>query len=129
MANGLPDFASIATNLVVITGAIGAAVAGSVTVIKEMRKKLIEVFEDKDGNVEAREPKQIAGVSIMENTTMLMLSESLRDTRESTDDNTHVLRNIEEAITENTREVSRFREEVRELRHDLALEAARRGRQ
>lgn len=128
MANGLPDFASIAANVVVITAAIGAASAGSFSAIKEIRKKFIEIFEDKDGNIETRAAQQIAGVSIMENTTMLMLSEALRDGRESTDDNTQVLRSIEEAVTENTREVCRFREEVRELRHELALEAARRGR-
>ena len=103
---GVPDFTTIAANAVVFAAAIGAAAAGSLAAVKVIKNKWLELFDPKDNdrNGQAR----VTGGVILENTSMLMWSESMRDLRE--------------AIEENTRE-------QRETRHEMALDReARRHR-
>lgn len=70
------DTKTFVVNLGVITAAIAAAVVGSLTAVKSIKKSFIEVFKDDD---KGKPDVKVASAMIMETTTLLMWSESNRD--------------------------------------------------
>lgn len=93
---GVPDVTTIAANAVVFAAAIGAAAAGSLAAVRVIKKQWLELFEpDEKGNNSI----SVTGGVIMENMTMIQLTEALRD----------------------------LKEEAREWRYEIAIERARRN--
>lgn len=117
----IPDVTTFAANLVVFLAAIGAAVAGSLAMVKKVKKDWEETFPKSTttsvapasaGGGDVVTQRQMIGTLMMETTTAAMLSESqsrLADTMDEVKDEMRDLRNA----------VCAFRDETRELRHEL----------
>jgi hypothetical protein len=85
-----PDFISIVTNAAVFFAAVGTVIAAIWTAVKKIKS-----VEGADSKTTAR----VLGGSIMENTTLLMWSESNRDVVEAIHLNTREMMELRFAVT------------------------------
>jgi hypothetical protein len=83
-----PDFVTITTNAGVFLAAIGTVIAAIWTAVKK-----IKTFED------PKSADKVIGGSIMDNTTMLMWSESNRDVAEALRETQKELMELRFAVT------------------------------
>lgn len=110
-AKHVPDIATFAANIVVFLAAIGAAVAGSMAMVKKIKTGWEDTFpKPAQGDVITRQ--SVTGALLMETTTAAMLSDSQRSLCEQTSEATDETRELRFAIT-------RLTDEMRELRHEM----------
>ncbi len=79
--HNVPDVTTFAANVVVFLAAVAAAVAGSMTAVKAIKKSWSDLSTDEDNT-----KTTVASAMIIETTTVLMLSESQRDLAKATDE-------------------------------------------
>lgn len=72
----VPDVTTFAANVVVFLAAIAAAVAGSMSAVKKIKKAWLESIKDDEKPIPSQ---KLIGTLLMETTTAAMLSESQRD--------------------------------------------------
>ncbi len=118
LAKHVPDVTTFAANLVVFFVAIGAAVAGSMAMLKKIREGWEGAFPAKVSSSNAgngdivTQSRNMVGALLMETTTAAMLSDSQRSLCEQTEGNTDEMRELRFAVT-------RLTDAVTELRHEM----------
>lgn len=100
--HNLPDVSTFSANIVVFLAAISAAVVGSMSAVKAIKKSVVELVTPEDIVVTKT---QVLGGILQDQYGSAMLAEQLRN-------NNNVNEDLKEAVCENTRE-------VRELRHQM----------
>lgn len=113
----VPDITTFAANLVVFLAAIGAAVAGSLAMVKKVKKEWEEAFPKNPtpiapGNGDVVTQQRMIGTLMMETTTAAMLSASQERLADTMDE-------VKDELRDNRSAVCSLRDEMRELRHEL----------
>ncbi len=119
LAKHVPDVTTFAANLVVFFVAIGAAVAGSMAMVKKIREGwegAVGKGPAASGNEIVTQQRSVMGALLMETTTAAMLSESQRGLCEQTEGATDEMRELRFAVT-------RLTDAVTELRHEMQRRA------
>lgn len=117
LAKHIPDVTTFAANIVVFFAAIGAAVAGGLSMLKKIKTEVSETFKpvgapSGPGGGDIVTQQRMIGTLMLETTTAAMLTEAQRQLAEATDRLIDVTRDNREATCDLTRE-------VREVRHQL----------
>ncbi len=112
LAKHVPDVATFAANIVVFLAAIGAAVAGSMAMVKKVKSGWEDTFPAKGESGDIVTQQRVMGALLMETTTAAMLSDSQRSLCEQTGEATDEARELRFAIT-------RLTDAVNELRHEM----------
>lgn len=110
VAKHVPDVATFAANVVVFLAAIGAAVAGSMAMVKKIKAGWEDTFPNKTGDVITQQ--KVLGTLMMETTTAARLSESNFSLAKVVEENTDEVRELRFAVV-------RMTDEMKELRHEM----------
>lgn len=108
----IPDVTTFAANLVVFLTAVGAAVAGSLAMVKKIKSSWETAFPAKDPQDGVITQHKMVGTMLMETTTAAMLTESQRALHEEMSEARNDHRELRFALV-------RLTDEVRELRHEM----------
>lgn len=113
IAKHVPEFAA---NVVVLLAAIGAAVAGSLAMVKKIKKDWEDTFPKSatsgPSNGDIVTQQRMIGTLMMETTTAAMLSSSQERLADTMDE-------VKDELREGRMVQTSLRDEVRELRHEL----------
>ena len=115
IAKHVPEFAA---NVVVLLAAIGAAVAGSLAMVKKVKKEWEETFPKPavlpggPSNGDVVTQQRMIGTLMMETTTAAMLSASQERLADTMDE-------VKDELREGRMVQTSLRDEMRELRHEL----------
>lgn len=113
IAKHVPEFAA---NLIVFLAAIGAAVAGSLAMVKKIKKEWEDTFPKPVAaapvNGDVITQQRMIGTLMMETTTAAMLSSSQERLADTMDE-------VRDEMREGRMATTSLRDEIRELRHEL----------
>lgn len=113
IAKHVPEFAA---NLIVFLAAIGAAVAGSLAMVKKIKKEWEDTFPKPAAaapvNGDVITQQRMIGTLMMETTTAAMLSSSQERLADTMDE-------VKDELREGRMAQTSLRDEIRELRHEL----------
>lgn len=113
IAKHVPEFAA---NVVVLLAAIGAAVAGSLAMVKKIKKEWEDTFPKPPpggpSNGDVVTQQRMIGTLMMETTTAAMLSASQECLADTMDE-------VKDELREGRMVATSLRDEMRDLRHEL----------
>jgi hypothetical protein len=106
-----PDVTTFAANVVVFLAAISAAVVGSMSAVKAIKKALIESLKPEETTPITT--TQVIGGILQDQYGSVMMSEALRDNREATEDLKNAVCNVRDELRENRHTMDRLIDALR----------------
>lgn len=108
----LPDVTTIAASVVVFFAAVGAAVAGALKAVKQIKTEWADAFKVKTESATTTVQTQIVGGTLQDVFSTPMFTEQLRRMTDAIEDNTDAIKTL-------TNSVGNDQNEKRELRHQI----------
>lgn len=110
--SSVPDVTTFAANTVVFLAAISAAVVGSMSAVKQIKKSIVEALKPEEGSTSVTKTQIVGGI-LQDQYGSVMMAEALRNNAESTDDLKTAVCQVRDELRENRHTMDRLIDALR----------------